>query len=608
MAQTPYQRESNHGVALRRAATLEAAGRSEEAARLYRELLRQNPRQADALGALALIEKRRGNATEAEALLRKAISAEPGRAELYNNLGNLLHAAGRLADAESCYHRTISLKPESVEAHYHLGLTLEKQGRAQEALAAHNAAVSHNPLFAPALTRIGALFLENERLQEALDALQRAVAANPGFVDAHYSLGRTHGRLGRHDESIADFRRALELAPNRIEICIALGNSLRDAGRIEEALAAYRVAIGIDPCRADVHAEYARLAHEQGQSDPFRTFAAARRQAPANPDLPLMEAHLRFRGGDLDAAEQLLRDAQAVAPGRADILAFIGTVLAEQKHFADAAIYFERAISVDPASSALRDQFGYALLKAGDFAQARQQFERALHIKPSEQSAVAGLLLALREEGDPRYRHFADFDRFVRVYEISTAPGVDSAEFLDVLVSELRDAHFGRFEPIDQTLRGGTQTLGDLFLRSSPGIAALRRAIAERVGDYVRSITQDLPAVGMAHRSGSFRFAGSWSCLLKPQGFHTNHIHPEGWISSAFYADLPKAIEKDETREGWFKLGESNLGLGAMDRPERFVKPERGMLVLFPSYFWHGTVPFGGSGTRLTVAFDVVPA
>jgi len=38
------------------------------------------------------------------------------------------------------------------------------------------------------------------------------------------------------------------------------------------------------------------------------------------------------------------------------------------------------------------------------------------------------------------------------------------------------------------------------------------------------------------------------------------------------------------------------------------VKPERGMLVLFPSFFWHGTVPFGGNGTRLTVAFDAVPA
>jgi hypothetical protein len=37
------------------------------------------------------------------------------------------------------------------------------------------------------------------------------------------------------------------------------------------------------------------------------------------------------------------------------------------------------------------------------------------------------------------------------------------------------------------------------------------------------------------------------------------------------------------------------------------VRPEVGMLVLFPSYFWHGTVPISGNQTRLTVAFDAVP-
>jgi hypothetical protein len=37
------------------------------------------------------------------------------------------------------------------------------------------------------------------------------------------------------------------------------------------------------------------------------------------------------------------------------------------------------------------------------------------------------------------------------------------------------------------------------------------------------------------------------------------------------------------------------------------VRPEEGVLVLFPSYFWHGTVPFRSSEARLTVAFDAVP-
>jgi len=596
------------GDALRRAAALDASGRSEEAAALYRELLTQNPGDPDVLNALALIEKRRGNATEAESLLRKAIAAAPRSHELHNNLANLLHAAGRLADAESSYRRAVALKPDSVEAQYNLGVTLEKRGQPWEAMAAHAAAVSHNPRFAPALARMGVLLLEEDRPTEALDALERAVAADSGFVDAQFHRGRALARLGRHDESVAAFQRAVALAPNRIEIRIALGNSLRDAGRIEEALALYGSAIELDPRRADVHAEYARLAHEQGRSEPFESFAAVRRQGTINPDLLIMEAHLRLRGGDLDSVEQLLRDAEAVAPGRPDICGFLGTVLAERDRFDDAAKYFERAIAADPASPFLRHQRGFALLRASEFDEARRQFEHALRMNPSEQLALAGLLLALRAVGDPRYLEFADCNRFVRTYEISAPPGFRSEEFLDVLAAELREAHVGRHAPLDQTLRGGTQTLGNLFSRSTPAVTALRGAIAEKVEDYIQSMAGSVPNAVTRRRSAGFRFAGSWSCLLKPQGFHTNHIHPDGWISSAFYADLPAAVDNHETYEGWFKLGESDLGLGPSDRPERLVKPERGMLVLFPSFFWHGTVPFGGNGTRLTVAFDAVPA
>ena len=40
---------------------------------------------------------------------------------------------------------------------------------------------------------------------------------------------------------------------------------------------------------------------------------------------------------------------------------------------------------------------------------------------------------------------------------------------------------------------------------------------------------------------------------------------------------------------------------------EHFVRPRPGLLALFPSYMWHGTVPFRADERRLTMAFDVVP-
>ncbi len=60
-------------------------------------------------------------------------------------------------------------------------------------------------------------------------------------------------------------------------------------------------------------------------------------------------------------------------------------------------------------------------------------------------------------------------------------------------------------------------------------------------------------------------------------------------------------------QDGWIKFGEPGPRTSPSLPPEHFVKPEPGLLVLFPSYMWHGTVPFEGKDRRLTMAFDVVP-
>jgi len=111
----------------------------------------------------------------------------------------------------------------------------------------------------------------------------------------------------------------------------------------------------------------------------------------------------------------------------------------------------------------------------------------------------------------------------------------------------------------------------------------------------------------LGRRSGAFDFSGSWSCCLNSMGYHTNHIHPKGWISSAYYVDLPPDVVAEAENQGALKFGESPFGLGEHDRPTRIVTPAVGKLVLFPSYFWHGTVRFTANRPRLSVAFDVVP-
>ena len=94
---------------------------------------------------------------------------------------------------------------------------------------------------------------------------------------------------------------------------------------------------------------------------------------------------------------------------------------------------------------------------------------------------------------------------------------------------------------------------------------------------------------------------------LVGSGFHVNHIHPEGVISSACYIALPELAEQDGDRPGWLELGRPPVELGLDLAPLAAIEPRVGRLALFPSYLFHGTRPFA-AGERLTVAFDAVPA
>ena len=76
-------------------------------------------------------------------------------------------------------------------------------------------------------------------------------------------------------------------------------------------------------------------------------------------------------------------------------------------------------------------------------------------------------------------------------------------------------------------------------------------------------------------------------------------------VFSLLYRLCPRP-SKVRDKQGWIKFGQPGVPTEAKARGrEYYVKPEPGLLVLFPSYMWHGTVPFEGDDSRLTVAFDL---
>lgn len=247
-------------------------------------------------------------------------------------------------------------------------------------------------------------------------------------------------------------------------------------------------------------------------------------------------------------------------------------------------------------------------LLAGDPQKAAWLCEQGLAAAAHNPSCLAMLSIASRLLEDGRDEAINGYGNLVRSFDLEPPEGYsDMASFNAELNESLDRIHPRSRELIDQSLRGGTQTPGHLFPAGLPLVAKLKRRIDEAVARYIAELGEDPLHPLLSQRKRDFRYSGSWSSRLHDSGFHINHIHPDGWISSCYYVSVPDAAKDQNTMQGWIKFGEPALDLVLKDPVRRTIQPVGGRLVLFPSYMWHGTMPFRDSAARTTIAFDVVP-
>ena len=183
-----------------------------------------------------------------------------------------------------------------------------------------------------------------------------------------------------------------------------------------------------------------------------------------------------------------------------------------------------------------------------------------------------------------------------------------------LLARAIADHRLGRrSHPPNQSPRGGTQTRGLLFDKRLPEIAPLSASIRTAIEGALARFTPDPAHPFLSRLTPGVDFAGSWSIRLRSAGFHQNHIHHSGWLSSACYIALPPEVTvpgatTGEPLPGRLVFGVPDAALAVDLAPRRIVRPASGTLALFPSYFWHGTAPFESASPRLTVAFDALPS
>ena len=585
------------------------AGQAAEACRLLAELIRAEPRLARAHHLLGLCLIDLQDFGGAETALRAALAIEKRDPDLHVLLAGLLMRPGRLAEAERLYRSAVALDRRHLAAALGLVKLLILLGQPEEALQVTAPLVAVVAPAGEALAAHAESLKHLGRMEEALELNRRAVEA--GAAGAQLEVSATLRELGRYAEAEAAARRAFDLVGRAPGAVIVHGRALQSLGRAAEAEAAYHEALRQNPLHDGAHEHlgdllWGRTGTAGGALDILDQVLAQKPTA----QLVQVKSRILSRAGLAEEAYQLLSEAAARWPEDASAHAALARAAVHDEvdpsRISLALRHAERADALAPDIPKVTAVLAETALAAGQPERAAELAGRLLRRWPQNQSLIALQSMAWRILGDARYAELNDYGRVVSSSVIDTPKGWPSlAAYLADLATALQKFHAVPVDSFGLTRRDGLETKENLTTSDDAAVRAFFEAIKKPLDDHLARIGKGRDLL-RRRNTGGHRVKAAWSVKTAPLGFHQNHLHPEGWLSSAFYVELPPAVEED--RQGWIKFGQPGIPTSPALQAEHFVKPDPGRLVLFPSYMWHGTLPYSGSGVRLVMSVDFVPA
>jgi tetratricopeptide (TPR) repeat protein len=577
-----------------------------EAAERVAQVLLMRGEDPDALHLLALIRIRQNRVEEALPFFQRSLAMRPRHAHVRFNLGKALALLQRDADAAAALEQAVMLDPGLAAAWHELGEVQVRLQQPKEAEVSFRRVLALEPEHLLAKLSLGVLLKDTGNPTEGESLLTEGLAAardthlKAGFA---YNLAQAQYAQGKKEAALGNFTLVRQMEPSRASVEINRTDLLEELGRFDEAEAGLKALLAREPQNEDAHQAYNDLMYRLGRD---ADFLESYDRAAATPALLVSKAGFLFKTGRFAEALEIYARAVKDEPGHLSAAIGAASALNQMGRHGEAMARLEEARLHHPQNPVVYHSLTATALQARDPQKAASFAEQSLRLVPVDHVGLAFLGSAWRMMGDERDEMLNGYEDLIQVFDLETPEGFSSmAVFNRDLSAALDGMHRTSREPVNQSLRGGSQTRGNIFNDGHELVERLKARIDDAVRSYIAGIRPEARHPFRGRVTGDYRFTGSWSSRLKDCGYHINHIHPEGWISSCYYVALPEAVKDAQAKEGWIKFGEPSVETGLGFR--RAIQPAPGRLVLFPSYMWHGTVPFHDKTVRTTIAFDAVP-
>ncbi len=624
----------------------------QSAALMAEKLYQENPNNSlvvNCFGMVALAAKDYASATQ---ILTIACQLNPSSVDSYYHLAlayqeqteyplaienyekaltlNSKHLAG-LANCAVCYEKTqqwekaislyqrfIQLSPNHLEVLNNFANLYRNKKDYQESRRHFERILEHSPIHGPSLLDYAHLLFEMTNYQEALAKYQQYQQQFSEDLSVNLWLAETHYKLKNTEQASKYFQYCLDnkINPQRAGVGKAL--LLLDEGKYLAAEEAVNRILKDDP--QNKVARYSLAMIYSHQTDHKKLEKAQKLLSSLIAEFT--DYHLAYdclarvltKQGLASKAIDYAEKANALLANHLDYQMTLQDAYTHAGRLQDAHLLLSQIVIQHPNLAAAVRQKGIVELRLKNNQMAMSSLQKAVALDPKDQRSLSHYIIALQANKQfEKAKKLQSFEQLVfNEYLIPKETFKDLNAFNQALEEEVKSHPTLKWEPKGLATMGGYMT-ENLAEETSPAIAMLVQLILETIEHYRQTLTRDdsHPFLGTIPRQYKLHL---WAVLLHENGQVGPHIHEDSWISGAYYVKLPqlgegKAQSQNEEKanyQGWIEFGQPHQEIPFQYGKHNYqVKPEQGKLVLFPSYYFHQTIPYSDKNERISIAFDV---
>lgn len=385
------QQKIEEGIAFHR------EGKWDAAEVIYREVLKKDARNIDALHLLGNIAMQRGEYEQAEKWVRKALKELKAFPLALLTLAQIKTRTGRHGEAEKSLKEALRIQPTFFDAHLTLARLYTSLGRQQEALKHYRECVKEVPGSPIARLEMANTQVACGEYLEAEAVYRELVQSDPDFLDGVNNYAVFLLNQKREDEAESVLKALLERHPTFAMGWSNLGLTYENRQAYAEALAHYQRACEVDPSFSSARYNMGNVYLKM--NDLVRARSCYEETLKAQPDY--MHAHnalarLAMMDGQGEDAESCLKRSIALEPvDNYFAYSTYATLLRDQQRFDESVAMCLKAIEADPANADAYNTLGWAYNDLGNYAEAERAFRKGLEVDPHSRKLHSNLLMLL---------------------------------------------------------------------------------------------------------------------------------------------------------------------------------------------------------------------